>query len=322
MNNKLHTPIGTADILESQYQIKENVTAVLKQCFTEYGYSMVQTPMYEYADVFLYEESDTTSEKLIKFVDNEGYLLTLRPDFTPQIARMAATSLINRELPLKISYLGQTFRNDEAYGGFKQREFTQAGIELMGIADETADIETITLTIDALRKCGVQDFKIDIGHVGYFKGLIADLRLSQEQAEQLRDLIDFKNFAAIGEFVAKHGLQGSETEALCALPELFGGIEVIEKAMALSGQDNAALMNLKKITDLLCKKGYSNFITIDLGLLPNLNYYTGVVFKGICAGQGFPLCSGGRYDKLLCRFGRDMAAVGVAINVDRIVGAI
>ncbi len=324
VNNKMHTPVGSNDILQKEKRAKTQVEQICMQNFAAHGYAEVQTPMFEYLDVFKGEYGCSGEENMLKFFDAKGRILALRPDITPPIARVAATKLNSEPLPLKLSYVGPAFRGGEAYGGEKQKEFTQAGVEIMGINSPEADAEVIALTVQCLVAAGLKEFQIDLGQMGFFKSLVEEAGLSGEEIDQLVDIIDHKDFINIEAFTQAHPMPEKLREVLVQLPTLFGGMDVILELQKreLPQKARQALDNIAEIYEILRDYGVADYISVDLGMVKNFTYYTGVVFKGFTHHVGFPICGGGRYDNLVAQFGRDIPGAGVAIWVDRVLAAL
>ncbi len=319
-NNRLHTPVGTADLLADNTFALSNLQSIFTEIFVSFGYSMVNTPTFEYIDVF----SDCNNEKnMIKFFDNDGNILALRPDFTPAVARMAATKFPAGKIH-KFGYTGTAFLNDEAYSNVKQKEFIQSGVELLGVNSCGADGEIIALTIASLLKSGLSEFQIEIGHAGFFKGLISQAKLSDEEGEKLRLMTNRKDFVNIENFFKTKNLDSKVFALIAKLPHLFGDISVVKSidTEGLNDTSKEALENLQDIYDVLRCYGFDEYISFDLGMVQSLDYYTGMIFKGFSHNVGFPICGGGRYDNLLEKFGENTPAVGAALWVDRILAAL
>lgn len=319
-----HTPKGLADILWEECDLKFHIETVARNVFSEYGYKMVQTPTFEFFDVYN-TATPNKAESMFKFFDVNGRMLALRPDFTTSIARLAATKPVGEETPVKLCYSGSAFRNDEAFSQARQREFSQVGIELMGDCSTDADAQVIEVAIKTLDKVGMKSFRIDIGQVAYFMEVAKQANLDAEQTDKLRGLINDKDFVAIEQLLDTMELQEDIKQIFTDMPTQFGSADVIDEAMAQKGIGEgakAALENLKEIYKILKDKGLEEYISIDLGMVPHLDYYTGMIFKGFTFGVGFPICSGGRYDNLMEKFGRDMPATGAAIGVERLMAAL
>ncbi|MBQ7108805.1 MAG: ATP phosphoribosyltransferase regulatory subunit [Clostridia bacterium] len=316
---KIHTPSGLTDILVDECEKKFNIEAAARKIFSSHGYRMVQPPTFEYYDV--YDAAVTKAENMFKFFDTNGRMLALRPDLTTSVARMAATKPLG-ELPYRIAYSGSAFRNDEAFSLARQREFSQVGIELIGDGSAGADAEVIAVAIEALLEFGVTDFQIDMGQVQYFKGIAKQAGLDEFQSDSLREKINDKDFVAIEEMLNQLNLDKEIGEIILELPKMFGGIDVVTDAIKKTSAGEVAcraLENLVQVYDLLKEKGLEKYLAIDLSMVPNLDYYTGIIVKGFAKGIGFPICSGGRYDNLTGKFGRQLPATGVSIGIERVM---
>lgn len=316
-----HTPEGVTDILSDECELKFNIEKTACEVFKQHGYRMVQPPTFEYYDV--YDIAATTkAENMFKFFDTNGRMLALRPDLTTSIARMAATKAKDNELPLKLCYRGSAFRNDEAFSQARQREFSQVGIELIGEKSVRADAEVISVAVETLLKLGLTRFQIDIGQVDFFKGLIEQAGIDENGAQQLQKAVDSKDVIRIDATLQECGVSAEIKDIFCSLPTMFGDIDVAECALefpCLNERSRGGLKNILDVYEILHTKGIDKYISVDLGLVPNLDYYTGIILKGAAHGVGFPICAGGRYDNLTAKFGKSMPATGVAIGVERVM---
>lgn len=320
---RLHTPKGVSDILPEECSRKKEVENTLWTVFTSIGYNEVETPAFEYYDVFACDGGQISQENMFKFFDEKGRILTLRPDITTSIARMSATKDTGAVLPLRFCYTGNVFRAEETEGA-RLREFTQSGIELIGSDTPMADAEVISAACEAILALGLEEFHMEIGQVAFFAGLIEQAGLSREDTEVLRERIDSKDTLGISEFLKKFSIDENIKKIITEMPYLFGGLDVIEKANIpnLNPTSKEALENIKTIYSLLCDYGFEKYVSIDLGMLQSIDYYTGSIFKCFTNGVAFPICAGGRYDNLISRFGQNLSAVGVAFGVNRLMSAL
>lgn len=319
-----HTPQGLADVLWEEAELKFHIETVARSIFKQNGYKMVETPTFEYFDVY-HTATPNHAESMFKFFDADGRTLALRPDFTTSIARLAATKPLGGKLPLRLCYAGNAFQNDEAFSKARQREFSQVGIELIGENSARADAEVIRIAIETLTAAGMRQFQIDIGQVGYFLSLASAAKLDDEAADALRQMINDKDFVAIENFLEGFPMPQNLKDIMMDLPNQFGTVGVIDAAIkreGIPGDAKAALENLKQVYDILKEQGLEQYITIDLGMVPHMDYYTGLIFKGVAHGVGFPICSGGRYDNLMEKFGRKLPATGVAIGLERLMATL
>ena len=322
MNNwKRHIPEGSRDILFEDCTNKIKIIDTLRNIYLSTGYLEVISPTLEFYDVFQGDDVSIEQEKMYKLFDNAGRILVLRPDMTMPIARIVATKLRDSAYPLRICYSGNIFRINEDWNG-KVSEMTQSGIEIIGSESPKADAEVIITAISSLLTIGVKKFELEIGQAEFFKGLIEDIELDYEEMERLRGLVENKNFGVLREFIDdKESTFGIENvEALKKLPELFGGIEVLCAARKLTQNKRAlaSLDTIEKIYERILSVGFGEYISIDLGMVQHIDYYTGITFRGYSSEVGTTIISGGRYDNLISKFGASMPAVGFAIDVDNI----
>lgn len=320
---KLHTPMGVTDILPEECTRKKELEAAMWSVFSSIGYKEVEVPTFEFYDCYAGAGGEISQETLYKFFDEQGRILALRPDFTTSIARMASTKLADKPMPQRYMYSGNVFRIEQCEGA-RRREFTQCGIELIGSYAPQADAEVISAAMEAVMAAGVEDFTMEIGQVAFFNGLVEQAGLDREMTERLRERIDSKDSVGIQAIVDKLDMDDEIKRLMVELPYMFGDMSVLEKAYVpgLNETSKVALDNLKRIYELLCLYGFEQYISIDLGMLRSIDYYTGIIFKGYARGLGFPICGGGRYDKLMSAFGAPAGAVGVAIGINRLLAAL
>lgn len=315
----LITPEGTRDLLFEDCMARREVEKKLSELFEGFGYSEVVTPGIEFYDMFSGSSRNFRQESLYKLVDSKGRLIVMRPDSTIPIARLAATRLKEVELPLRLYYNQSIYENNALLKG-RSDEVVQAGIELIGgVNKKRTDYEVLCTAVEALASFDRDNFRLEIGHIGYFKELVARLEADEREKEEIRMLISTKNYPALNDLLDEIG-DNQITKALKQLPSLFGGEEVIDKAAELYTDETitAILSNLREVYDRLVCLGYEGKISIDLGIVSHTDYYTGIVFKGYLSEVGQSVLKGGRYDKLLGEFGRDCNAVGFGVNVDKI----
>lgn len=324
MNKQLlHTPEGVRDIYGKEYMRKQEVENRLHECIRLFGYEDIQTPTFEFFDVFSKEIGTTPSRELYKFFDKEGNTLALRPDFTPSIARCAAKYFCEENIPLRFSYVGNTFTNTSNLQG-KLKEATQMGAELIGDSSVEADGEIISLVIRALLDAGLQRFQVSIGEVEYFKGLCEEAGLDEETEMDLRACISGKNYFAAQELLQERKVAEPYHSRLLKVADMFGNMCSLAeaKAMVNNPRSLAAIDRLEKLHEVLRAYGVEKHISFDLGMLSKYKYYTGVIFKAYTYGVGDAVVKGGRYDSLLQQFGKKAPAVGFCMVIDNILEAL
>jgi len=319
----VHTPEGVRDIYEEEYAKKLAVEEKIHQVFASYGYRDIQTPTFEFFDVFSREIGTKPSRELYKFFDKEGNTLVLRPDFTPSIARCAAKYFADRKGPLRFCYAGNAFSNTSQLQG-KLREATQMGSELIGDGSPQADAEMAAMVIQALLAAGLTEFQVSVGQVDYYKGICQEAGLSEEMELALRDYISTKNYFGAEDFLIREQVPERYRGMLLRAAELFGGVEILKEAgRAITSRRAAlALERLEQIYEALRAYGLEQYVSFDLGMLSKYQYYTGMILKAYTYGVGDALVTGGRYDKLLGHFGREKPATGFMILIDSLLEAL
>lgn len=324
MNSKLlHTPVGVRDIYNDECYDKLLIQNRIHKIFKEYGYSDIQTPTFEFFDIFNKERGSVASKNMYKFFDREGNTLVLRPDMTPSIARASAKYFMDEEMPIRLCYVGNAFINNSEYQG-KLKEFTQIGSELLGDNTSDADAEVIAMVIESLLKAGLTEFQIEIGQPEFFKGIVEKAGLDTDTIEELRELLENKKYFGVEDVLEKANVPQEDREVFLKFQEFVGSVEMIQAAKTLNINDKskAALERLEKLYSILVIYGYEKYISFDLSMLNMYQYYTGIVFKGYTYGTGDAIVTGGRYDNLLGQFGKDFAAIGFAVNLDQLMVAL
>lgn len=311
------TPEGTRDLLFGECAVRRDIETKLASLFRGMGYQEVETPGLEFYDVFQPGAAGLPTEMMFKLSDSKGRLLVLRPDSTMPIARMTATRLQNAALPIRLYYNQKIFHSNPSFSGHSD-EMEQMGVELIGAKGLRADLEMITTSVRALSYC-VKDFRIELGHAGFFQDISARLPVGDEQREDLRLFIESKNFAALDNLLDTLE-DGPAVRLMRKLPRLFGGEEVFDEAEALCGEEipTGSLDYLKSLYSALIGAGLGDKIIIDLGLVHRNEYYTDIIFRGYTDGSSDTILSGGRYDHLLSHYGTPMPAIGFAVDVDAV----
>ncbi len=321
MSNKFYTPDGFNDTLPSVCAFKKDAESKLRRLFSLHGYEEIETPGYEYCDI--YTKPDFVKEEdLYKLTDSKGRLLCARYDGTIPAARYAAT-LAKDRLPLRLSYIENMYRFNQTGGG-KQSEFTQAGAELMGITGSDSDAEIIAMAIRSALEVGVEDLQVSIGQVGLFEGAVKQMGLDEETALSVRNAIIAKDSVTIDRTAKEKGLTDSDRNILLMFAESSGDTNILSSIKESFTEKTAldAIKNLEEILEALEDYGYTKYVSVDLGLLGSEGYYTGVIFKGYTYEVGFPIIGGGRYDRTVGVFGRDMECVGFSLGLSLAITAL
>ena len=310
----IHTPEGVRDIYNGECARKNRLSERMKSVLKSYGYRDIQTPTFEFFDIFNQDKGSLPSNQMYKFFDREGNTLVLRPDITPSIARAVSKYFHEENFSMRFSYTGNIFINNSSLQG-RMKESTQMA-ELIGDQSIDADAEMIALAVRLLLAAGLTEFQIDVGHVGFFKGLIEECGMNEETEQTLRELIENKNYFGVEAM--------TDNPALIRLPKLFGSQEILKEAKRLTSNMKAlsAITRLERLYEILGIYGLQKYVTFDLGMLTQYDYYTGVIFRGYTYGTGDAVVKGGRYDTLLQKFGKDAASVGLAVVVDELLNAL
>lgn len=320
----LHTPEGVRDIYNMECARKRILQENLHNLLKLYGYHAIETPTFEFFDIFSQEIGTTPSKDLYKFFDREGNTLALRPDMTPSIARCVAKYYGDDEFPVRLCYMGNTFINNSSYQG-RLKENTQLGAELVGDNSVAADAEILALAVHALKTAGLQEFQLGVGHVDFFRGLVQAAELPEETEDSLVELISNKNFFGVEELIDSLHLPENLKELFSMLGSLCMTEDMLQRAKELAQGFPVilqALNRLQALMDVLDCYGVEKYITIEPGMLSSYHYYTGMIFAGYTFGSGEPIVKGGRYDQLMDYFGKHAPAIGFAVVIDQLLAAL
>ncbi|MBQ4901480.1 ATP phosphoribosyltransferase regulatory subunit [Paenibacillus sp. Marseille-P2973] len=316
-------PAGVRDYLPYAAEKLRAIERSVLDCMSGWGYRQILTPTMEYYDT-VGMASSTSDRKLFKLLNNRGTTMVLRSDMTAPIARVVASMLKEEPLPLRLSYHANVFRAIEEEAG-KEAEFFQTGVELVGDDSPEADAEVVALAVASLKAAGVTSFKIALGHVGFLNGLLEDAVPGQEEIrETLKEGLLHRDYVGYRETLAGLSLSEEQREELEGILRLRGGKEICRQALELSGNPLAqhAVQHLSEVWDTLEDYGVAQHVMIDLTMIGDFSYYTGMTFEGYAAELGFPVCSGGRYDNLLQQFGRPAPATGFSLKTNRILDGV
>lgn len=320
----LHTPEGVRDIYNGECEKKLKIQEELHRTLLQFGYHTIQTPTFEFFDVFNREIGTIPSKDLYKFFDREGNTLVLRPDITPSIARAAAMYFEEETMPIRLCYMGNIFINNSSYQG-RLKESTQLGAELIGDNSIEADAEILAMTVESMKRAGLKEFQISVGHAEFFKGLAEAAGLSEEQEDELRELIANKNFFGVEEVIANLPMEEELRQLFGLLDGFYDSPEQFAQAKQFAAEYERvayALEHLSRLHEVLKSYQVEKYISYEMGAISDYHYYTGIIFAGYTFGSGEPVVKGGRYDKLLKYFGKDAPSIGFAIALDQLLAAV
>ncbi|MBL8901288.1 MAG: ATP phosphoribosyltransferase regulatory subunit [Planctomycetes bacterium] len=314
LGEHLSLPYGVKDVLGGELVRRRRVERVLEQCFEEAGCTPIQTPTFEHYEVFARGASPQALRRAYRFSDGDEDLV-LRPDPTSAVARVVATALRDEPLPLRLAYVCPVFRREEPHGGHF-REFHQAGIEWIGERGTDVEVAVLDLALRCLERIGVSRALVQLGSSAVPRALFGP-RLEGPHGQRLLAALDRRSAPALDELERDGALDRAALRDARTLLELSGGVEVFEAARELQGYAaaRAALDHL----ELVFRSLPASRARIDLCATLAMEYYTGLIFRVYAPGQGFELGGGGRYDRLLARFGRDLPAVGFGLEIERLL---
>jgi ATP phosphoribosyltransferase regulatory subunit len=317
-------PKGVSDFLPEKADKIGYIERKIRRVFELWGFRRIIPPALEFQDVMALGLDDNLLERTFRFDDrHSGRLLAIPPDITPQVARIVATRMHGYPLPHRLWYTGRVLRHAEMQSG-RSREIFQAGVELIGLDSPEADAEMVAMAVEVLRGLGLDDFKIDIGQIDFFRGVMAASGLTPSMQLPIQEAIAKKDSSAVNALLAHAEIADSAKEAIASIPRLFGGREVLTAARkaALDERSGRALDNIAQVLDILDIYGVTDYLTIDLGEIRRLDYHSGITFEGFVTGLGEPVCGGGRYDGLTARYGFPAPATGFAFNTLALLSAL
>ena len=319
----LHTPEGVRDIYNSECKRKSAVEKRIHHILELYGYQDIETPTFEFFDIFNSDTGTVSSVEMFKFFDRNNNTLVLRPDMTPSIARSVAKYYSACEFPLRLSYRGNTFLNNRSYQG-KLTEKTEMGAELINDDSPEADAEGIIMMIDCFLAAGLTDFRIDIGQAEFYKGIMDALEASEEVKEQIHEYIENKNALGMEILLSDLSMKDCYRNILLEYNDLYGDVTMLEKAkkLTINPRCQAAIARLEEVYEVLKLYGYEKYVSFDLGMVNHFDYYTGIIFRGYTYGTGDAIGKGGRCDNLLAQFGKEASACGFTILIDDVLSAL
>ena len=315
----MNIPEGLNDLLPEEVFKRRFLENKISQVFNKWGYQEIITPTFEFYEILAKGAGSIMKKEMIKFFDREGNIIALRPEMTTPIARVTSTKLKGEPKPLRFYYISNVFRYDDLKTG-NRKEFNQAGVELIGVNSKEADAEVIALAVECLKNSGLKKFFIDISHINFFNGIMQSIKVKKERKQEIKEAILNKDFVLLEKMLSFSDIKDKEKEFILKMPTLRGKEKVLEEAekMINNKLSLSALKEIKKVYNLLKNYGLEEYILIDLGIIRDFDYYTGIIFEGYTDYLGFPVCGGGRYDNLCLKFGENLPSTGFAIGLERL----
>jgi len=315
-------PAGMRDLLPPVARRQGELARRITRCFELHGYEIVTLPVFEYAEVLERGLGALESDEVLRFVEPEsGEVVALRPDMTPQIARILATRLADLPGPARLCYHGSVMRRPRERAR-RHRQIFQAGVELLGLEGPAGDLEILRLASAGVRAAGLSSFVFDLGHARIAAALLETLPEARTAA--LVDALAIKDQPEVSRRALAAGYSGRVLSAISELCELHGGNEIWPRAerLLVGTPAEGALRELRQIWDAVSAAELAPKLLVDLSETRNFAYYTGLMFQIHADGPGSPIGAGGRYDSLLGRFGTPRAAAGFALSLDHLAWAL
>lgn len=321
---KLKRPKGTRDILPSEMVKRRYVEGIMRQTFELYNYREVETPIFEYFDLFAKKSGEEIRKSMYVFKDKSGRKLALRPELTAPTIRLYVEELQAEPKPIKLYYIGPCFRYEQPQAG-RWRQFWHAGVELIGGGAE-ADAEVIALTTDILNRVGLQNYEVRIGDLTILRSLLQEAEIVGDEQNKILSLIDKGEREDLLKALNKLKLDPEHQQLLLGLLKLRGKPQkILQETQKLLGEKMAEkdlryLMGVLDVLELLGVKNYE----IDLGIARGLDYYTGLVFEidAPALGAQSQICGGGSYELIKVFGGEPLASRGFSFGFDRVITAL
>lgn len=312
-------PPGTQILIGGAARRRRAVERAIFSVFEGWSYEEIIPPIFDYFDVFIKGMGTGLEERIYRFIDREGSILALRPEFTSLVAKTVATRLAGQPKPIRLSYSGEVLRFETPKGG-RQREFAQIGIEHFGSSETAADVEILLIATEVFERLDISNFQISLGSVDFFGGMVDRIELPSEQLDELKNVLNVKDQSGLEFLLERLPLDERRKNVLRSIPHLAGGRDVLEEARRLIRNPRSvrALDHLGEIYSIFEQLELVNHLTIDLGEIRGFDYYTGILFRAYVPDLGFEVASGGRYDGLPATFGEDIPAVGFSFSLDRL----
>ncbi len=312
------TPQGTRDLIGEEYQKKRCLEKQLMEVWRRWGYEAVMTPMLEYYQTF--SLAQMKDEEMYKILDPSNRILTLRSDMTIPIARVATSKYKDDTGALRFCYCANVFKQRETMRG-NQNESTDCGVELLGVGAPYGDVEILACALDALSVLQNVRYTLEIGNRNFFRTACELLKLDLATSNHLAELINRKQLKELDDYVDQLSLKPDKKQFFRQLPWMCGDVAILKEALSYSFDPRLQdiVSELIHLCEQLKQLGFAESISVDLGKIPRMEYYTGIIFEAFVEGVGESVLSGGRYDSLCARFGKEMEAVGFAIRLDALI---
>lgn len=309
-------PEGVSFSDEESTEELEDLVHSFNKFFSQKGYRRVNPPIFEYYETFERGSGKGIAQKTFSFKDKDNRLLTLRFDMTTPIARMVASKYTAEDLPLKLFYSGDVFREQPVHAG-KPRVFRQTGVEIIG-ADKPADNhEAVGLLSESLAQMS-DDYRLVLGDVRFYQACLKSLSLSETKQRALHALVEKKDGKTAAKILQNVDGNPDAKRFFTEITELTGKPEDLMKRISgvnLPGVGEAAEELMELFQALPASQ--AGKVLFDFALVKDFSYYTSLTMEGYVAGKGYPVANGGRYDSLFSNWGVDFPAVGFALALSQ-----
>ena len=314
---QIQLPQGMKDTILNECEKKKYLQNTLERIFESFGYEEIITPTIEYYETYENAFKNIQTTDKYKFFDENGRILTLRTDMTVPIARVCASKFKDSKPPFRYRYTSNVFKVRQKFAG-KRSEVTDCGIELIGL-DSKSDVQVLCCALEVMKN--FKNYTLEIGNVQFFQAACKVVRLSTEEVNTLANLIDKKSMVDLKVYLDSLYLSEKIVDFFMHLPFLCGDVNILDEAYTYCFDDSLkdVLDSMKECIQSLKELGYLKNVTVDLGKVAHLDYYTGIIFEGYVSGVGTSILSGGRYDCLLKKFGRDLPACGFSVKLDPLI---
>lgn len=314
------TPRGFRDVLVHEAAERRAVARRLAAAFESFGYGFVETPALEEYRTLEAAAGASLEGTVFRMVDLDGSLLALRPEMTLPIARLAASRLAGEPVPHRLCYTAEVFREQASLRG-EARQFTQAGVELLGVNGPASDAEVVCLLVSALEAAGLREFTVGVGTVAVLRALLAAAGGDAGWEAAVMRAAHERNLVTLDRLTAAPSVDARVGEALRRVVRIGGGREAILECREVAGEVGCAdaLGSLKRTWEIVEAAGAASRVRVDFGILRSFDYYTGLIVEAYAPGLGLPLGGGGRYDDVLAAFDAPMPAAGFALSLERVM---
>ena len=306
-------PEESIDVMTHHVDQLRTIESDLRKVFVDNGYKEVLMPSFEYVDLYTEMDIGIDEEKMFQFINYEGKRVALRCDFTVPLARMYCSQRQSDEK--RYCYFGKVYRKEKRHKG-RNSEFFQAGIELIGKDGYVKDKECLNIIQQTLPYLKLKDVKIEISSAKFYHR-ICELVNDESFVEILKK----RDISAIETLVNTKQIPSPLKELLMQLPRCFGDVSILYH-MLEHIQDQQLKEALQELIQLYESLDMKEYLSFDLAMTPSMKYYTGMMIKGYSPMSAEPIITGGRYDRLMDKFGKHVPAIGFSYDLSHIIKAI